>query len=121
MCCAARAIRDRSCGRSSRSPTASGTTANTADGGDGTYRRFTVGPAAPGSNEHTLDRVRHRDYLLDQRTAAPAARNWLATARPTLSIGTVYPELSKFDIPLLPSHDVLIHLHRVTAAGLLPE
>ncbi len=80
-----------------------------------------MGPAAPGSNEHTLDRVRHRDYLLDQRTAAPAARNWLATARPTLSIGTVYPELSKFDIPLLPSHDVLIHLHRVTAAGLLPE
>ncbi|MBL1099198.1 erythromycin esterase family protein [Streptomyces coffeae] len=92
-----------------------------AEGGDGKYRRFTVGPAAPGSNEHTLDRVRHRDYLLDQRTVAPAARDWLATARPTRSIGTAYPQLSTFDIPLLPSHDVLIHLHRVTASGLLPD
>ncbi|KUJ67327.1 erythromycin esterase [Streptomyces albus subsp. albus] len=90
-----------------------------ADGPDGALTEFTVGPAAPGSNERTLDAVRYRDYLVDLRTAPAAARDWLAVARPTRSIGTAFPDHSEFRIPLLPSHDVLIHLHRISAAGLL--
>lgn len=88
-----------------------------ATGPDGRLQRFTVGPAAPGSNEATLDRVRHRDYVLDLRTTPAAARTWLSTARPTRSIGTDYPEADR-DIALAPSHDILIHLHRVEASRL---
>ncbi|TVL90569.1 erythromycin esterase family protein [Streptomyces sp. SAJ15] len=80
----------------------------------------TVGPAAPGSNEHTLDRVRHRDYVVDLRSAPPAARAWLATPRPTRAIGTSYPEPDR-SLALAPSHDVLIHLREMRAAELLPE
>ncbi|MEU1849460.1 erythromycin esterase family protein [Streptomyces sp. NPDC019990] len=80
-------------------------------------RRFSLGPAGPGSNERTLDRVRHRDYFVDLRTAPRPARNWLRDARPTRSIGTGYPEPER-DIALAHSHDVLIHLNRVEAAHL---
>ncbi|MEX2980556.1 erythromycin esterase family protein [Streptomyces sp. C36] len=79
----------------------------------------TVGPADPGSNEHTLDRVPYRDYVLDMRTAPAAARAWLDVARPTRNIGTAYPE-PLYTTALAPSYDILIHLHRVTAARLLP-
>ncbi|MBZ6474284.1 erythromycin esterase family protein [Streptomyces griseocarneus] len=79
----------------------------------------TVGSAGPGSNEHTLDRVPYRDYVLDMRTAPAAARAWLNVARPTRNIGTAYPE-PLYRTALAPSYDVLIHLHRVTAARLLP-
>ncbi|MEU1374226.1 erythromycin esterase family protein [Streptomyces triculaminicus] len=79
----------------------------------------TVGPAGPGSNEHTLDRVPYRDYVLDMRTAPAAARAWLNVARPTRNIGTAYPE-PLYTTALAPSYDILIHLHRVTAAKLLP-
>ncbi|MFC0601628.1 erythromycin esterase family protein [Streptomyces palmae] len=87
-----------------------------ASGPDGVFTEFTVGPAGPGSNERTLDAVRYRDYLVDMRTAPAAARDWLAVARPTRSIGAAYPENSEFRISLLPSHDALIHLHRISAA-----
>ncbi|MFG2533356.1 erythromycin esterase family protein [Streptomyces sp. NPDC048516] len=91
-----------------------------ATGDDGKVRTYTVGPAKPGSNEYTLDRVRHRDYVLDLRTAPPAARAWLATARPTKSIGTAYPGPGvEYPIALARSHDVLVHLHEVGAARLL--
>ncbi len=91
-----------------------------ATGADGQVRAFTVGPAKPGSNEYTLDRVRHRDYVLDLRTAPPAARRWLATARATKSIGTEYPGPgAEYRIALARSHDIVVHLHRVRAARLL--
>lgn len=36
--------------------------------------RFSPGPAGAGTNEHTLDGVRYRDYGVDLRTArSPAA------------------------------------------------
>ena len=84
---------------------------------DDIVRRWTLGPLGPDSNEHTLDRVRHRDYVVDLRTAAPPARDWLRQARPTRSIGTAYPEPPD-DIALARSHDALIHLHTVEAARL---
>lgn len=93
-----------------------------ATGDDGKVRRHTVGPARPGSNEYVLDRVGHRDYVLDLRSAPPAARTWLATARTTRSIGTAYtgPSGAEYPVALASAHDIVIHLHRVTAARLLP-
>ncbi|CAL9599402.1 hypothetical protein SUDANB58_05406 [Streptomyces sp. enrichment culture] len=88
-----------------------------ATGPDGAVRRWTLGPADPGGNEHTLDRVRHRDYAVDLRTVGAPAGPWLRRARPTRSIGTDYPD-GPYDVALARSHDVLIHLHRVEAARL---
>ncbi|MEU6998848.1 erythromycin esterase family protein [Nonomuraea sp. NPDC046570] len=82
-------------------------------GGD--WKKFTVGPAEPGMNEHTLDRVRHRDYYLDLRNAPAAARAWLSIARPTRNIGTQYP-YPPSDLALARSFDALIHLHDVREA-----
>ncbi|MGW0520666.1 erythromycin esterase family protein [Crossiella sp. NPDC003009] len=79
------------------------------------WRKFSVGAAEPGMNEHTLDRVRHRDFYLDLRTAPPAARAWLADSRPTRGIGTVFPQ-ENHTVALARSYDVLIHLHQVRAA-----
>ncbi|MEJ8654236.1 erythromycin esterase family protein [Streptomyces sp. MS1.AVA.3] len=91
-----------------------------ATGADGQVRVYTVGPARPGSNEYTLDRVRHRDYVLDLRSAPPAARAWLAGARATRSIGTDYPGPGvEYRIALARSHDIVVHLHQVGAARLL--
>ncbi|KPI14854.1 Erythromycin esterase [Actinobacteria bacterium OK074] len=86
-----------------------------ATGPDGTVRRWTLGPAQPGTNEATLDRVRARDYVVDLRSVAAPARAWLATARPTRTVGTAYPD-GPYDIALGRSYDVLVHLHAVTAA-----
>ncbi|WP_410658851.1 erythromycin esterase family protein [Amycolatopsis sp. lyj-112] len=82
-------------------------------GGD--WKKFTVPAAARGSNEDTLDQVRHRDFYLDIRTASQSARSWLDTARPTRSIGTQFPVEAQ-DISLAQSFDVLIHLHDVRQA-----
>ncbi|WP_086559047.1 erythromycin esterase family protein [Streptomyces africanus] len=80
----------------------------------------TVGPPQPGSNEHTLVRVRHDRWVLDLRTAPEAARAWLAEARPTRSVGTAYPgERNWFDTALGRCFDVLIHQDRVREAELL--
>ncbi|MFD9907787.1 erythromycin esterase family protein [Streptomyces sp. NPDC059063] len=79
------------------------------------WRPRTVGAAAPGMNEHTLDKVRHDDYFVDMRTAPAAARKWLGKGRLTRSIGTAYPD-GPWRIRLGASHDILIHLHDVTAA-----
>ncbi|MFI6376057.1 erythromycin esterase family protein [Streptomyces sp. NPDC050546] len=86
-------------------------------GPDGKVRSFTVGAAGAGLNEHTLDRAALRDYAVDLRTVPRPARDWLRQARPTRSIGTVYPE-REYDIALARTHDILIHLHRVEAARL---
>jgi erythromycin esterase len=85
-------------------------------GGD--WKKFTVGGAEPGRNEHTLDQVRYRDFYLDVRTSPAAARTWLNTARPTLNIGTQFPEKPR-DIAIAKSFDVLIHLHEVREADKL--
>lgn len=89
-----------------------------ATGPDGATRVHTLGFAAPGSNEHFLERVSGRDYVVDLRTAPQAARTWLAIARPTRSIGTAYPEPEHRIAPVR-SHDIVIHLHRIRAARLL--
>lgn len=83
----------------------------------GRWRRCTIGPAEPGSNEHVLDRVSDQDYLLDLRTVPDEAREWLGTKRPTTDIGGEYPDpRSSRAIALGRTFDVVIHLHRVDAA-----
>lgn len=80
----------------------------------------TVGPGRPGSNEHTLDQVRHDRWVLDLRTAPGPAGPWLAGARPTRSVGTAYPEERNwFDIALGRCFDVLVHQDRVREVDLL--
>ena len=88
-----------------------------ATGPDDAIHRWTLGPAGPGSNERTLDQVWFTDYLVDLRTVGSPARAWLDKARPTRSVGTAHPEDPE-DIALARSYDVLVHLHRVTAARL---
>ncbi|GGO13815.1 erythromycin esterase family protein [Micromonospora parathelypteridis] len=78
---------------------------------------YTVTPAPPGHNEHTLEQVHRHDYVLDMRTVRPAAREWLGIARPTRSYGLYWST----DDPLTAlarSYDILIHLHDVRAAHL---
>ena len=82
---------------------------------DPAWKPVTLAPATRGMNEYTLDKVRYDDYFLDMRNAPATARKWLGESRPTRSIGTAYPD-GPYKIRLAPSHDILIHLHRVTAA-----
>ncbi|MFG3547850.1 erythromycin esterase family protein [Streptomyces sp. NPDC047725] len=89
-------------------------------GQDGGVHRFTVGPAAPGTAEHTLDRVRYRDFVVDLRNVPAAARTWLATPHTVKNIGATYPGIADApQIRLAESHDLVIHLHHVKAARLL--
>ncbi|MDA3648940.1 erythromycin esterase family protein [Saccharopolyspora indica] len=83
---------------------------------DGAWKTFTAGPAEPGTNEHTLHRVRRQDYYLDLRTVPAAARTWLNTARPTRDIGTQYP-VPLENIALGRAYDVLVHLQEIREAG----
>ncbi|MFI0976405.1 erythromycin esterase family protein [Streptomyces sp. NPDC021093] len=85
----------------------------------GEWKKFTVGPAGPGTNENTLDQVRYRDYYADLRKAPAAARNWLDISRPTYSVGTQYPNDKTPEIAIGRSYDVLVHLHTVREAGKL--
>ncbi|NEC32500.1 erythromycin esterase family protein [Streptomyces rubrogriseus] len=80
-------------------------------------QKYAVDPAPAGHNEHTLDQVRHRDFALDLRTAPPAARAWLDTARPTRSYGLYWSDQDP-ETALGRSYDIVIHLHRVEAARL---
>ncbi|MFE3907868.1 erythromycin esterase family protein [Streptomyces sp. NPDC059153] len=89
-------------------------------GQDGGVHRFTVGPAAPGTAEHTLDRVRYRDFVVDLRNTPAAARDWLAAPHTVKNIGATYPGIVDApQIRLAESHDVVIHLQRVEAARML--
>lgn len=83
------------------------------------YRRFSVQPLGAGSNEEVLERVSRRDYYFDLRAAPEPARDWLMEKRLTRSIGNAWPE-DPYRTALGRQFDVLIHLHRVTAADLLP-
>ncbi|MFJ1544970.1 erythromycin esterase family protein [Streptomyces sp. NPDC088246] len=84
----------------------------------GEWKKFTVPAAESDRNEATLDKVRYRDFYLDVRTAPAAARDWLNTARPTLNVGTLFPEEPR-DTALAKAYDVLIHLHEVREADKL--
>nr|WSX53858.1 erythromycin esterase family protein [Streptomyces sp. NBC_00974] len=91
-----------------------------ATGEDGVMRKVTVGASQPGSAEHTLDQVRLRDFVVDLRKAPAGARDWLAAPHTVKRIGTAYPAPDTDpQISLAQSHDILIHLHQVTAAKLL--
>ncbi|MFI6394331.1 erythromycin esterase family protein [Nonomuraea sp. NPDC050540] len=81
----------------------------------GEWKKFTVGTAEHGMNEYTLDKVRHRDYYLDLRTAPAAARAWLDVARPTRGIGIAYP-FPPENVALGRSFDVLVHLDAISEA-----
>ncbi|WP_367125410.1 erythromycin esterase family protein [Streptomyces phytohabitans] len=78
---------------------------------------YAVPPAPAGYGEHTLDRVRRRDLVLDLRTATGAARAWLEAPRPVRSYG-LYWSAEAPVTDLAASYDVLVHLRRVTAAHL---
>ncbi|MFF5619822.1 erythromycin esterase family protein [[Kitasatospora] papulosa] len=81
-------------------------------------QEYTVPPAPKGYNEHLLDKLRHRDFSIDLRTAPAAARTWLAKARPTRSYG-LYWSTDAPATALGRSYDILIHLHQVEAAHIL--
>lgn len=85
---------------------------------DEDVRRFEVEPAAPGSVEHTLDRVGHPNWYLDLRTAPAAVRARLDTSRPKREIGTDFPPPGD-RVSLLRSVDVVVHLHEIRPSGRL--
>ncbi|MFF5155555.1 erythromycin esterase family protein [Streptomyces sp. NPDC000348] len=87
---------------------------------DDDVQRFEVEPAAPGSVEHTLDRVSHRDWYADLRTAPPAARAWLDVTRPKREIGTDFPPPGDH-VSLLRSADLVVHLHEIRPSRVLPR
>ncbi|ARQ68641.1 erythromycin esterase family protein [Streptomyces marincola] len=75
-------------------------------------------PPRPGSSEEALEhagrRAGHRDFLLDVRTAPPAARAWLARSRPTRDPGPAGDPYRPYR--LAAGHDMLIHVHAFRAA-----
>ncbi|MCQ8771614.1 erythromycin esterase family protein [Streptomyces telluris] len=93
--------------------------AKTATGESGTY---SVGPAAPGSNEYTLDQVRHRDFYVDLRAAGrnPAVKSWLNTERPTFVVPGRYPNDPTPPLALGRAFDIVVHLHHVQASVAVP-
>ncbi|MBM7494959.1 erythromycin esterase [Micromonospora luteifusca] len=78
---------------------------------------YTVTPPPPGHNEHILEQVHRRDYVLDMRTVRSAAHEWLDIARPTRSYG-LYWSTDNPLTALARSYDILIHLHDVRAGHL---
>ncbi|WP_275127758.1 erythromycin esterase family protein [Streptomyces monomycini] len=68
-------------------------------------------------NEHTLDRVRYRNFYFDVRRTSPTARTWLNATRPTRNIGTQHPHPDAH-VAIAHSFDVLIHLHAIHEATL---
>ncbi|MEU7070115.1 erythromycin esterase family protein [Streptomyces narbonensis] len=88
---------------------------------DGEWEPVTVPAAVRGMNEYTLDRVRHRDFYVDLRTAPTAARAWLDRARPVYDAGSTFTPDPLPTLALGRAYDVLIHLHRVRAADKLPS
>ncbi|MFF7127189.1 erythromycin esterase family protein [Streptomyces sp. NPDC008240] len=83
---------------------------------------FSVGPAAPGSTEYTLDQVRHRDFYVGLRAArrTPGVGAWLDTARPTYVISGRYPNNPTPPLALGRAFDIVVHLHTVRASVPLP-
>ncbi|WP_020390910.1 erythromycin esterase family protein [Kribbella catacumbae] len=90
---------------------------NAHDTSTGELRVFNLPPAAPGSNEYTLDKVPYRDYFVDLRRLPAGTRAWLAVPRLTRDIGTGYP-WPELPTRLSHTYDVLIHLNEISAAHL---
>ncbi|MEW2051237.1 erythromycin esterase family protein [Streptomyces sp. NPDC005476] len=86
---------------------------------DNVMRTYRVEAANPGSNEHTLDKARQDDYILDMRTAPALVRAWLDTERVTWNIGAGWPDPVEYRTALGRAHDILIHLHDVAATTYL--
>ncbi|GAA1387101.1 hypothetical protein GCM10009639_11780 [Kitasatospora putterlickiae] len=82
----------------------------------GGWKTVTVPPATPDMNEYTLDRVRHRDYYVDLRSAPRVARDWLDVTRPTYDAGSVFINDPMPRLAVGRAYDVLIHLNEVHAA-----
>ncbi|MFI2609170.1 erythromycin esterase family protein [Kitasatospora sp. NPDC018619] len=80
------------------------------------WKVVTVPPATAGTNEHLLDRVRPRDYDVDLRSAPPAARARLDTARPTYDAGTEFRSDPLPRLAIGPAYDALVHLRATTPA-----
>ena len=84
--------------------------------GHGSFNAF----GQDGTVEHTLDQVRHRDFVVDLRNAPAAARAWLAAPHTVKNIGATYPGIADApQVGLAQSYDAVIHLQRVEAARLL--
>ncbi|AXK32552.1 erythromycin esterase family protein [Streptomyces armeniacus] len=92
--------------------------AATVPGDDGGWETTKFGPPREGSSEELLDRVVNvagsRNFLLDLRSAPPAARAWLNESRVTRDIGPPGDPYRPF--VLGDGHSVLIHLHRFRSA-----
>ncbi|PWI09954.1 hypothetical protein DIZ27_12680 [Streptomyces sp. NWU339] len=84
---------------------------------DEDVKRFEAEPAIPGSVEHTLDRVRHRNRYPDLYTAPPA---WPDAPRPKREIGTDFPPPGD-RVNLLRSTDLVVHLHEIRPSRPLPR
>lgn len=82
----------------------------------GAWDKVTVPAATPDMQEHTLDRVRHRDYYLDLRTLPAAGRAWLNTPRPVYEAGSSFKNDPLPTLAISKAHDILIHLHQVNEA-----
>ncbi|MER5748145.1 erythromycin esterase family protein [Streptomyces sp. NPDC002225] len=95
-----------------------GTGSFNASAPDGATTVYTLGAPARNATEHFLNTIAATDYYLDLRTLPSPARTWLSTPRPTHNIGTSYPEPTQ-RVALARSHDVVVHLRRVTRALLL--
>lgn len=81
-------------------------------GGQDDFRRPL--DAKKGSNEHTLDQVRHDHYVVDMRSIPRPARYWLTSPRPTFNVGG-YFDGATTPVALRRSYDVLLHLDEVRA------
>ncbi|MEU4953882.1 erythromycin esterase family protein [Streptomyces lavendulae] len=80
------------------------------------WSEVTVPAATPDMQEHTLGRVRHRDYYLDLRTLPAAGRTWLNTPRPIYEAGSTFKKAPLPTLAITGAYDVLIHLNQVHAA-----
>lgn len=94
-----------------------GTTFHHGEYTDSKSNPVSLAPAAPGSNESTVDQAWLRDFALDLRTAPRAAQDWLAQVRPTRQAAEA---ITTQQIALGRSFDILVHFNRTTASRLLP-
>ncbi|MFD9306998.1 erythromycin esterase family protein [Streptomyces sp. NPDC060048] len=85
----------------------------------GPWGEVTVPAATPDMQEHTLDRVRLRDYYLDLRTLPAAGRAWLDTPRPVYEAGSSFKSDPLPSLAIGRAYDILIHLDQVHAATAL--
>ncbi|WP_225849240.1 erythromycin esterase family protein [Streptomyces sp. HPF1205] len=83
-------------------------------------RAYTVGPPDPGFNEYTLGAVPVDKYFLDLRALRPPAKQWAAQPHPNRFFGGFWEPGQTEEIALSKFSDMLIFIHRSTAARMLP-